>query len=77
MKLWKISQNQNTGYDTYCSAVVAAKTEDAARKIHPSRYNDWGDSSWVEWPHQVMVEYLGEAKPETKKGVIVASYNAS
>jgi hypothetical protein len=45
MKLWLISQDVNTGYDTYDSAVVAAETEEQARLIHPSQYADagWGE----------------------------------
>ena len=35
MKLYKISQNVNTDYDTYDSAVVCAKDEEAAKRIHP------------------------------------------
>lgn len=37
MKLFKISQTANTGYDTYDSAVVAADTEDEARQIIPNQ----------------------------------------
>lgn len=49
MKLWLISQNEENGYDTYDSAVVAAETELEAKRTHPSDYhvyseefNDWG-----------------------------------
>ena len=34
LKLYRISQTVNTGYDTYDSAVVVAESEDAAREIH-------------------------------------------
>jgi hypothetical protein len=77
MKLYLISQNENNGYDTYDSAVVAAKDEEDASHIHPSGTgwdNDWG--SWVS-PEGVQVECLGTAKPGTKAGtVICASFNA-
>ena len=48
MKLWKISQTVNTGYDTYDSAVVAAEDEATARRMSPSSYYQWsdGDSRW-------------------------------
>ena len=36
MKLYLLSQEVVTGYDTYDSAVVAAESEDDARTIHPS-----------------------------------------
>jgi hypothetical protein len=36
MKLFRLSQNVNGGYDTYDSAVVAAESEEAAVLIEPS-----------------------------------------
>lgn len=36
MKLFKISQNVNNEYDTYSDAVVCAKDEKEAVRIHPS-----------------------------------------
>ena len=38
MKLFLISQDAVDGYDTYDSAVVAAKDEQAARETHPSQF---------------------------------------
>lgn len=35
MKLYLISQKVNNDYDTYDSAVVVAKDEEEAKKIHP------------------------------------------
>jgi len=77
MKLWRISQDKNRGYDTYDSAIVAANTEDEARHITPST-RDWGDtySAWVSRPDQVEVEEIGEAKEGTEAGIILASFNA-
>lgn len=80
MKLWLISQNKCSGYDSYDAAVVAAETEDQAKTIHPNgagvlplnRY----DSGWVHSPECVDCEYLGEAKLGTECGVICASFNA-
>ena len=90
MKLWYIWQEQNRGYDTYDSAVVAAETEDAAKKIHPGDYLIWHANAWRyphdqqdsgdygDWAHvdAVKVEYIGEAKEGTEAGVIVSSFNA-
>ena len=36
MKIYLLSQDIVTGYDTYDSAVVIAENEDEARKIHPN-----------------------------------------
>jgi hypothetical protein len=38
MNLYLLSQDVVCGYDTYDSCVVAAESEDEARKIHPSEF---------------------------------------
>lgn len=78
MKLYLISQNENIDYDTYDSAVVAAHNEEEASKIHPDPpYGSWEDCrDWCSSPNVVKVEYIGEAAPNVKKGVILASFNA-
>ena len=38
MKLYLLSQDSVSGYDTYDAVVVAAESEDEARTIHPSRF---------------------------------------
>ena len=94
MKLFKIWQEVNNGYDTYDSAIVAAESEEDARKSPVDVYCEWDDSenswmfkyadgsrkrynnhSWVH-PDDVKVEYIGEAKEGTEKGVIISSFNA-
>jgi hypothetical protein len=48
LKLWKISQNENTDYDTYDSAIVCAENELEASRFHPGifdfseEHNSWG-----------------------------------
>lgn len=74
MKLFLISQDHNEGYDTYDSAVVAAKDEEAARKVAVGSTGACG--TWAK-PKHVIAEYIGTAKPGTKAGeVICASFNA-
>lgn len=88
MKLWKISQEVNTDYDTFDSAIVAAETEEAARNTHPSEYvpENWPTgpfdtlgydtlSSWA-IPAKVKVKYIGEAAPDIPAGVVLSSFNA-
>lgn len=48
MNLYLISQESNTGYDTYDSAVVAAELEEEARLIHPDGHRTW-DSEKEDW----------------------------
>lgn len=71
MKLWLISQDHNSGYDTYDSAVVAADSEEEAR------HTSMGDSNYV-WapPEHVNVEHIGEAAEGTHAGIVCASFNA-
>ena len=84
MKIYLISQDFNTNYDTFDSAVVAAEDEMEAKRTHPSKrfpkpVEEWGDffnDDWVPSPVFVKVTYIGEAKPCTEKGVILASFNA-
>lgn len=83
MNLYLISQTENTGYDTYNAAVVAAPDEVAARRIHPSKYyQDWLEKGWGRYdswatdPANVEVKFLGEAEPDIKQGVVLASFNA-
>ena len=84
MKLFKISQSENNGWDTYDSAIVAAETEEDARKTHPSasqpypRGEYWDSYVWVSPKDisKVKVEYIGEAKEGTDEGAICSSFNA-
>ena len=83
MKLFKIYQNINKGYDTYDSAVVVANSAEEAQKIHPcggssdfSMYD-----SWAARPGLVKVMYLGEVVGEPDSdiypgAIICASFNA-
>jgi hypothetical protein len=84
MKIYKISQDENCGYDTYDSAVVIALDEDHARNINPSggklmTKKDWDYefSAWARKPENVKVELIGSASScEVDAGVICASFNA-
>ena len=81
MNLYLLTQDEENGYDTYDSVVVAAESEDEARLIHP---NSWTDNPWNrkyrgDWckePESVTVEKIGKAKTGTLSGVVLASFNA-
>lgn len=79
MKLFELSHSEEGGYDTYDSAIVAAKTEEDAKKIHPSDDDDrWsgGNYDWVDSPDKVTATLIGTAVRGTKRGVVLASFNA-
>ncbi len=80
MNLYRISQNVNTGYDTYDSAVVVAANEDEARRMHPAEgpptFDYWDSSTWVSHPTDVKVELIGTAAPHLGRCVVVSSFNA-
>ena len=80
MDLYLISQDKNENYDTYDSAIVAAKTNKEARMIHPSDlYDNWdGEDKFGSWTsaENVNAKIIGVAKKGTAKGVVLASFNA-
>ena len=86
MHLYKISQSVNNNYDTYDSAIVAAASEDDARSIHPdgdfhpqpTGVDVTEESDTYEWCIQkyVNVEYIGEARSNIERGVILSSFIA-
>jgi len=84
MNLYLISQTENDGYEIYDSAVVAAESEEDAKRIHPGgcvlekgRWTSNPDSwTWASSPKNVKAELIGMAAPFTKQGVILASFNA-
>lgn len=83
MKIYRLSQEVNNKYDTYDSCVVIADNEDEAKMITPSgepfveiNKEDWLYGDWVRTLSHIQVEYVGEAKNGSKKGVICSSFNA-
>lgn len=82
LKIWLVSQNENNGYDTFSAMVVAAETEDEARRIHPlmswfEREDPWKDehSLWASKPENVTVKLIGTAELDAEKGIILASFH--
>ena len=91
MKLFRLHQNINTGYDTYDSAVVVANSAEEAQKIHPNGvsgdfslfelHHKYHHDSWVSRPDLVTVTYLGDVVGEPDRdiypgAIICASFNA-
>jgi hypothetical protein len=78
--LYKISQNENNGYDTYDSMIVAAYSEEEAREIHPRmNYGGWNCYStvWAKSSDKVEVQIIGLAYKGIKPNeIVLASFNA-
>ena len=85
MNIYLIEQEENSGWDTFSSAVVIAESEDEARLIHPGQDNPefegtkdircelWGWTS----PEHVKVSLLGRLEiPALGRKVLCASYHA-
>ena len=82
MNLYKVSQDEVRGYDTFSDMVVCAHNEGMAASIHPydSLYtagDNWTEesTSWCSTPALAHVEYLGVASADLESGVICASYH--
>lgn len=54
MNLYKLTQEECTGYDSYDSVIVCAETSENAAKIHPWEYD------LVKWSDQHRAFYQGE-----------------
>lgn len=80
MYLYRLTQDDRDGYDTYDSMVVAALTAEDATTIGPrSDYFDEPECdrrSWARHPSRVSVELIGTAVEGTERGIILSSFNA-
>lgn len=86
MYIYKITQTENTGYDTYNSAIVIAHSIDSAQLIQPQSINIIGtvgktfdtskNSAWASCPENVTVQLIGNAIGFSREAVICASFNA-
>lgn len=60
--LYRISQDENVTYDTFDSAVVAAASEDDARRVHPDGSGaTWAGSAWDD-PERSAMDHLNAAR---------------
>lgn len=79
MNIYLLTQEESTSWDTFDSVVVAAKTEEDAKSIHPweGRYTGvWNSGVWASEPESVTAKLIGTAIEGTERGVILGSFNA-
>ena len=76
MNLYKVSQTESNGYDTYDAMIVAATTEEVARNTHPSVVG-WGSWTWCSTPAKATVELIGTTTNTYYDGeIVLSSFNA-
>lgn len=73
LNLYLLTQNKNTGWDTYLGFVIAAKSELQAKEM--SIKESGGAGMWVSNLQDIKCKYIGEYKYKTPK-VILESFNA-
>jgi hypothetical protein len=82
LKLYHVSRPANIlGYDSYSEFVVAANSEEEARRVHPCGCDNWqvGSYEWVSIDKVGLLNVveIGTAASNLTVGtVIVASYHA-
>lgn len=88
MNLYLLVPNNRPYGHGYKEMVVAAESEESARKIHPlekhanilkswEKFGVWTCGIWASSPEGVSVKYLGTADPFLEKGIISLSYEGS
>ena len=66
MRLYLLTQDENTHDLAFDSCVVVAKNEKAARQVHP--FGDWDRVEvWCYEPESVTATYLGTARKDLDK----------
>ena len=66
MRLYLLTQDENTGDMAFHQCVVVAKNAEAARNVHP--FGDWDRVEvWCYEPEEVTATYLGTARKDLEK----------
>ena len=73
MKIFKISQNINRGWDTYSDAVVAAECADDAALIHPNSRSEYF-KGWP-MPNPPKFDWEKEEDMEAERGWVTSPAN--
>lgn len=78
MNIYILTQDANTGYDTYDSVVVTADSEEQARVLTPNGIPYDPKEIFCDWcsPENVTVELIGIANHDATEGVVLSSFNA-
>ena len=74
--IYKVSQSQITGDDTYDSAIVIAKNEKEAIDICIKKLGDDDGQSFPLDAEYISCKQIGKADATQKEGIVLASFNA-
>ena len=74
MLIYKLSQNEHSGYDTYDSCVVIAPTEERAKELSIEKFCEYDDYAWTKDPNKIEAELIGGSALSER--IILASFNA-
>jgi len=70
LNFYKVSRNDDVGWDEYDSAVIVAESPEDAIAFLKAHYEDWETDTWGEW--DVSAELV---EPNEKK-IVIKSFNA-
>lgn len=78
-KLWLLSTEHKSWYDTYDGFIACAFTEDDAKKMSPGDNGEtWAECrGWAKSLDAITVKYIGLADPSIDLGIVLASFNAA
>jgi hypothetical protein len=78
MKIYRLTQSENIGYDTYDTIIVVASTEEKAKQITPNSDSGFSDvwGSWASSPDKVTAELIGTTTLFKAGTILCASFNA-
>jgi hypothetical protein len=81
LKIFKLSQSVNSGYDTCDSCVIIAHEENEAKAISQGLEHGIHEDGTILYPswapsENITAEYLGKAKEGSKVGLVIRSFNA-
>lgn len=78
MNIYRVTQDDNIGYDTYDSFICYAGYEEEAANMLPSEHEEWGRdySAWCSHPSKATVEFIGSNDEIKEPSIILASFNA-
>lgn len=82
LSIYKLTQNQQVGFDKCSAMIVVSSSIEAAKQIHPSEETGlprswcWNHKPecWCKEPSRVEVEFLGFSKPMKEGTILLTSY---